>query len=236
MVNTISSCDISIVLPVFNDNRVIASIKRLQYLLHKNVASYEIIVSGAMQIEVLSERQVVRVVGSGRKGDNIVQGLQICSGDYVLIMDADFPITDDGLLKLIAQAGRYSVVIGYRVFSDMGKRSPIYFWRFLRTNIFRFFAGAIIPEFSGLDPQFGVKLIRRDIALKYSFLARESRGLSFDLDFLLRIAMDNLKPKSIPLVYVHSCDSVINPFRAGIELIWALLRLHIVRNGFLVEA
>jgi glycosyltransferase involved in cell wall biosynthesis len=237
MVSTINHCNISIVLPVLNDDRVIASIERLHCLLKKNnVVNYEIIVSGAMQTEFPSKSQVVRVAGSGRKGDNIVQGVKMCSGEYILIMDADFPITDDGLLEIIAHAGRYSVVIGYRVFPDLEKRSPIYFLRSCRTSIFRSFASAIIPEFSGLDPQFGVKLIRKDIALKYSFLARGSRGLSFDLDFLLRLAMDNLKPKSIPLMYVHSRNSVVNPLGASIELICALLRLHSMRNGFLAEA
>jgi glycosyltransferase involved in cell wall biosynthesis len=232
----VSRCHISIVLPVLNDDRVFSSIKRLSYLLKNDTASYEIIVSGVMQIGIPLAGQVVHVAGSGRKGDNIIQGLKMCSGDYVLIMDADFPITDDGLLKIIAHAGRDSVVIGYRVFLNTEKQGIIYFLRSCRTYIFRAFASMVIPEFSGIDPQFGVKLIRKDIALKYAFLARKSRGLSFDLDLLLRITMDNFKPKSIPLVYVHSRKSVVNPFGAGIELIYALLRLRSIRKSLLIES
>lgn len=221
---------LSLLLPVLNDNRVIRTTERLEEALNARNINYEVLIAGPMKKRIETTGRVIHIATSGRKGDNIVEGLKACRGQYVLIMDADYPITEEGLLRLIDYVDRETVVIGHRIYSRKHDSSLSYAYRTLRTRLFRSLVECVIPEFSGLDPQFGVKLLRRDVALKYACMARASRGLAFDLEFLLRMILDGIIPKTLPLLYLHDQDSVVNPLRAGIELACSLPGLHRMRH------
>jgi glycosyltransferase involved in cell wall biosynthesis len=232
MVGKSQSKLLSILLPVCNDDRVFKTIIRLEAIISGSDTDFEIIVAGIMSHQVDAGERVTYISSSGKKGDNIKAGLQRCRGQYVLIMDADLPVTEDGLLKLIAFAGKAEVVVGYRVYSRIHCDSLSYALRYLRTYIFRGLVHHLLPELSGFDPQFGVKLVNRKLALNYASLTKPACNLAFDLEFMLRILLDGIIPKVLPLLYSHDANSVVRPQRAAAELIISLPRLCKLRNAY----
>jgi glycosyltransferase involved in cell wall biosynthesis len=223
---------LSILLPVLNDDRVFNTINRLNSILSASETDFEIIVAGIMRHRIDTGSKVTFVSSTGKKGDNIKDGLQSCHGQYVLIMDADLPVTEEGLLDLIAFAGKAEVIVGYRIYSGVHCSSFSYALRYSRTYIFRGLAQHLLPELSGIDPQFGIKLVKRELALKYASLTKPACNLAFDLEFMLRITLDGIIPKALPLLYSHDPNSVINPRRAAAELITCLPRLLKLRNAY----
>ncbi len=232
MVENSQSMMLSILLPVLNDDRVFKTIIRLEALFSRSETDFEIIVAGIMRRQINTGSKVTYILSTGKKGDNIKAGLQRCHGQYVLIMDADLPVTEDGLLDLLAFAGKAEVVVGYRVYSRIHCKSLSYVLRCLRTYLFRGLVQHLLPELSGLDPQFGVKLVRRELALKYASLTKPACNLAFDLEFMLRIILDGIIPKALPLLYSHDPNSVIKPQRAAVELIISLPRLWMLRKAY----
>jgi glycosyltransferase involved in cell wall biosynthesis len=225
---------LSVILPVRFDDRVFPTINKLENALRYKQINYEVIISGPLLSSVIESPTLRHITTSGGKGENIIRGLEICEGQYVLVMDADCPVTEQGLLELIDCIGLADVVVGHRCYSiTKGRICRKLVLRQIRTVTFRLIAQSILPELAGLDSQFGVKLIRRNIATKYASLSSSSSGFAFDLEFLLRMLLDGLRPHTIILDYLHQEGSVINPFLVGIELTIALLRLRSLRSNYL---
>lgn len=129
---------LSIIIPVYNERNTLQEVVRRCRAAELPCAREIVIVDdgstdGSEQIAKGMEDSTVRAVKQGTnrgKGAAVRKGIEVASGDYVLIQDADLEYDPEDWKKLVAPvlAGKATVVYGSRF---TGERRNMMFWHWI---------------------------------------------------------------------------------------------------------
>ena len=228
--------DLSVVIPAYNEaGRIQSTIKEVYKYLRDKVKSFEIIVvddgsddDTALKVKELipriSELKLIELPFHQGKGWAVRTGMLEAKGSLVLMTDADLscPISELEKLKKAIEDGAHLAVGSRRVSgARLIRRQP---W--LREKIglaFGFFTRRIIPT-GIMDTQCGFKCFKKEVAEKL-FSLQTSSGFCFDLEILALARRLGYRIAEVPVVWEHSPDSRVKPFRHLPQVIWEVVKI-----------
>lgn len=219
--------ELSVILPVRFDERVYKTIYELGDYLKSNHISHELIVTGVLFKPNNLPKNTLYVNTNGKKGTNLITGVNACRGDHILFIDADLPANPEYIIQLLPKLARFDVVLGNRDFSSQETVHKIPLLRSSRTILFRCYVSLLFPKLRKYDTQYGFKLFKGEKIkqiLKSNF---KHIGLAFDIELAIKIQRSGFSVLHVPLPYNHNGDSVINSVMATIELIYDALRIRL---------
>lgn len=172
MSNEISSTNLTVIIPCFNEESTIHEV--LNKVLAQTEVGQVIIVddgstdSSLKVIEVFKDMRIelIRNQNNCGKGRSIWIGIQNAHLEYLIIQDADLEYNPKDFSNMLDTAIRYSAdaVYGSR-FLTSGARRALYFWHrignLLLTSLSNAFTNVYLT-----DMETGYKLIRTDVAKK----------------------------------------------------------------------
>ncbi|CAK3816659.1 glycosyltransferase family 2 [Lecanosticta acicola] len=205
----------SVLLPTYNERR---NLPIIVWLLNKtfteNNLDWEIIIvdDGSPDGTQTIAHQLIQAYGAAHiqlrtragklgLGTAYVHGLQFATGNFIIIMDADFSHHPKFLPPMIAaqQAGDYDIVTGTRYAGAGG----VYGWDLKRKLVSRganLFADTVLqPGVSDLTGSF--RLYKK--AVLAEVMARtESKGYSFQMEMMVRAKAMGFKVAEVPISFV----------------------------------
>lgn len=134
-------------------------------------------------------------------GTAYVHGLQFATGNFVVIMDADFSHHPKFIPRMIEvqRAGDYDIVTGTRYAGDGG----VYGWDLKRKMVSRganLFADTVLrPGVSDLTGSF--RLYKREVLQKVMG-STESKGYTFQMEMMVRAKAMGCKVAEVPISFV----------------------------------
>jgi dolichyl-phosphate beta-glucosyltransferase len=206
--------EISVVIPAFNEAKVIAStIKQIKDFLNNNFSSFEIIVvddkstDNTLEIvRAISDIKVLRNLRNHGKGYSIKKGMKHAQGDLLLFMDADSSTNISELKAFLPHVGDRQLVIASRALKDSDVQ--------IRQNIIKKLLGVLGNFFSRMlidsrikDTQCGFKLFSKDAKILFDKLTIE--GFAFDFELIFLAKKYKFKVKEMPIIWVNNFDSAV---------------------------
>ena len=234
---------ISIILPVFNEERVVQScIERLLLYCNQSGWDFELIFveDGCTDDTPIiikrycakdSRIKMVNLPTRLGKGGSITSIiLQNSLKQYVAYMDSDLAADPSELERLLKHIKDHDVVLGSRILrGDLPPvKRPIHrsFFSHMYSRLFRTMFR--IPIY---DPQCGLKLFRREITPKL-FGDVTVLGFAFDSDLIVKAYAQGLRVKEVPINWAHgkfSKISVIDEIHSmGIDLLSIWYSWHVL--------
>lgn len=209
------SAKYSVLLPTYNERR---NLPVLVWLLHKTFTEHdldwEIIIvddaspDGTLQVaqqlqNLYSPMRIVLKPRAGKLGlgTAYVHGLKYATGNFVIIMDADFSHHPKFIVSMIhtQKTGDYDIVTGTRYAGDGG----VYGWDLKRKLISRganlFADTALRPGVSDLTGSF--RLYKREV-LQNVISVTESKGYTFQMELMVRAKAMGYSTAEIPISFV----------------------------------
>lgn len=155
------------------------------------------------------------------KGAGIRTGISECTGDYIIIQDADLEYDPNDFLHMvqIAQAKNADVVFGNRF---MGLHTGLYFWNAL-ANVFLTFMTNFVYNAWITDMETCYKLVRREIL---QGLRLKSNGFDIEPEITGKLLKQKLKIYEVPISYDGRTYEEGKKIRArdGIIALYTLLK------------
>lgn len=171
------------------------------------------------------------------KAGTVKSGVEISTGDLILMMDADSAVAIDELekLKKKMEATQADIVIGSR--EGLGaQRVGEPFYRHLLGRVFNF----IVKILTGLkfeDTQCGFKLFKtvvaKTLAHKSKIMNQEIPGLTdplvtaFDVELLVLAKKFGYKVIEVPIFWRHVPTLNINPIRDSLRMFFDVLLIQL---------
>ena len=205
----------SVILPTYNEKR---NLPILVYLLAKTFQAHEldweviIVDDNSPDGTQIIAKELVNIFGENHiqlraragklgLGTAYVHGLQFVTGNYVIIMDADFSHHPEAIPKFIAKQkeGDYDIVTGTRYAGDGG----VYGWDLKRKLVSRganFLAATVLrPGVSDLTGSF--RLYKKQVLAKVIDETR-SKGYVFQMEMMVRAKALGYNVGEVPINFV----------------------------------
>lgn len=205
----------SVILPTYNEKR---NLPILIYLLNKtftaNKLDWEVIIvddnspDGTQEIakkliDIFGPEHIQLRPRAGKLGlgTAYVHGLQFVTGNFVIIMDADFSHHPEAIPEFIAKqkSQDYDIVTGTRYAGDGG----VYGWDFKRKLISRganFLASVVLrPHVSDLTGSF--RLYKTEV-LRQIIDVTQSKGYVFQMEMMVRAKAMGFTVGEVPISFV----------------------------------
>ncbi len=205
--------DISVIIPVFNEEKsIISTVAEVEAYLKNNFSEFEIIVvddaSSDHTLDVLAELpvRVLRNLKNKGKGYTVAKGVRAAKGDLILFMDADNSTRIFELEKFLPQLDRHHLIIASRALKD----SKIE----LSQNPLKVFLGRsgnmmsrILIDWKVLDTQCGFKLFTRDFQPLFEKLTIDRFAFDFELIYLAK--KHGFLVKEMPITWRNDFNSSV---------------------------
>jgi len=216
--------DVSIVLPAFNEEAVVFEVIDG---LKKSLLGVEVIVvdDGSTDDTALKAQQAGAIVVSHKRnkgyGASLKTGVKMSSRPYVLFCDADGQHSIDDVKSIIDSEDNFDMVVGAR---DWG--SHIIWKRVLGKLVLSCFAnfllGERIPDFNS-----GLRLVKKDILLKYFHLLPDGFSMSTTMTFAFSKSGHDIK--WVPISSrKRKGESSVSQVRHGFQTMMLMLRLTVL--------
>jgi glycosyltransferase involved in cell wall biosynthesis len=225
---------ISVIIPCFNEkNYIIEVLKEVN--LQKNKISLEIIVSddcsndGTKEILLTNKNLYDYLITSGvntGKGFAIKRALNKCSGDIILIQDADLEYDPNDYLKIysIFEKDKADVVYGSR-FNNSDKKRIIYYRNKIANNFITFLVN-LFTNLNFSDVETGCKAFRSEFIKKINL---EEKSFGIEIEITMKLA--KLKAKFFEVGVSYNGRSVEEgkkiKFIDGLRAIYAIFKYKI---------
>ena len=194
---------LSIVIPVYNEERTIASI--LVKISGLDLKKEIIVINDGSSdrtaeiLSTLSQRLPLKILNhkiNQGKGAAIKTGVRQAVGDYVIIQDADLEYDPSQIVKLIQEAEKTNspVVYGSR-FSGQVKKMP---WSSRIANLFLTFLTNILFGSQLTDMETCYKLFKRKVIQAIDW---QARGFDFEPEITARILKKGIKIREVAISY-----------------------------------
>lgn len=218
-----SNVSISLILPVFNEERIIEkSIKRLLKFFKEKGWDFELIFveDGCTDNTIAivdkygmteSRIKIVSIPERlGKGGSTKFAALNCTLKDYVAYMDSDLAADPSELERLIDHIKSHDIVLGSRIIRGNLPpiQRPIYrtIFSHLYSKLFR-----ILFRIPVHDPQCGLKLFRNEVISK--LLTNVTvLGFAFDTDLIVEAYVQDLRVKEVPINWAHGKFSTVRVF------------------------
>ncbi|MCD4761195.1 glycosyltransferase family 2 protein [bacterium] len=206
--------DISVVIPAFNEEKIIKNtIAEVKDFLKNNFSSFEIIVvddkSKDSTLKIVQAISGISVLGNSKnhgKGYSVVKGVKAAQGDLILFMDADNSTRINELQNFLSQTKDYPILIASRALPD----SDIKIKQNVIKDYFGKFGNAIIRFVLLLrihDTQCGFKLFSKET--KHLFNKITINGFAFDFELLFLAKKYKFRVKEMPVTWLNNFDSAV---------------------------
>jgi dolichyl-phosphate beta-glucosyltransferase len=219
----------SIVIPAFNEEkRINKTLSETNAYMSDFGMEYEIIVvdDGSLDMtrriveSVATDSQRIRLVRyemNRGKGHALRTGVLVTKGDFVLVMDADLSTPMEELRKLMPYLsdGRFDIAIGSRglALSEIIRKQP--WWRQAMGKMFNKIVKVLLMgDFE--DTQCGFKLFKGEIARTLFGEAKIDRA-----------KRKGLRMKEVPIRWVDSPDSRVDPVKDSLRMLIDLVRIRV---------
>jgi len=190
-----SPCDISIVIPVFNEAENLGPL--LSKVRGLELGNAEIIVvddgstDGSADIAMAAGANVIRHPYNIGNGAAIKNGIRAARGRLIAFMDGDGQHQPEDIPKLMAEAKNYHMVVGARA-----KGSKLRFHRYAANLLYNLLA-SYVTKFKVLDLTSGLRVLKRRDALRFIDLLPNT--FSYPTTLTLAFLRSGLTVKYVPI-------------------------------------
>lgn len=207
---------ISVIIPVFNEEKTIAPIIERVKNVPLPIAREIIVVDDASTdktVQILKAISGIRLVESSRnqgKGAALRKGFEAAGGDLILVQDADLEYHPEEYPKLLAPilAGKADIVYGSRFLRK--PRGTFLFWHYLGNK----FLTALSNRAGRVrltDMETCYKVFRREVLQKISLT---SNRFGFEPEFTIKAARRGFRFAEVPIHYTA------RSYRSGKKIGW----------------
>lgn len=230
-----NNTSISVIIPAYNEaQRIEITLKKILDYFSTRFLNWEIIVvddGSTDETEFIVKKSVpsqhLTFLKNGKnlgKGESIKRGMLIGKGDILLFTDADLSTPIEEYEKLITFIHNgYDISIGSRGLeqSKIIKKQPFY-----RQNMGKFFNHIVqLLVLRGIkDTQCGFKIFKKEVAKKI-FPLQRLKGFAFDVEILLIGKKMGYKIAEVPVRWVNSPTSTVNPIIDSTKMLIDLIKL-----------
>ena len=221
---------ISIIIPVFNEEKTIAQIIRQI----NNVVGFhkEIIVVDDASVDGTSQKlqefkgiKIIRHPNNLGKGSAIRTGIDSASGDYILVQDADLEYDPQDVLSMIKpiNQGKAEVVYGSRF---TGPRRNMFFWHWMGNQLLTLVTN-ILYNTTLSDMETCYKLIPLKLIKSLDLKAKR---FEFEPEVTAKILKRNIRIWEVPISYAgrEYDEGKKITWRDGIPALWTLIKYRFI--------
>ncbi|HUO28462.1 MAG TPA: dolichyl-phosphate beta-glucosyltransferase, partial [Bryobacteraceae bacterium] len=229
-------CDVSLILPAYNEAATIAAtIRETGSYFRSRGLRYELIVAAdgndgtrERALETAQQGEPVRVIGNQErcgKGRAVREAMALARGNIAGYADADnkVPIEEFAKIQACLDQG-YDVVIGSRAMrdSEIERRQPLY--RQLGGKGFGFFMHAVVGLEGITDTQCGFKFFTR-AAAQAIFSRQQIDGYMFDVEILVLARHLGYRIQQVPIRWHDDGDSRLELLSGNLRNVIDIFRI-----------
>ncbi len=226
-----SGCEISIIIPVFNEaGRLLELLNNIRAL---QLASSEIIViddgstDGSADAAMAGGANVIRHPYNIGNGAAIKSGIRAARGRLLVLMDGDGQHRPEDIPKLIAESRNYDMVVGARA-----KGSKRRFHRYAANVVYNLFA-SYVTRFKVKDLTSGFRLLSRLDALRFIDLLPNT--FSYPTTLTLAFLRSGLTVKYVPIQTLYRAgQSKISLVTDGVRFLLIITKIATLFSPFRV--
>jgi glycosyltransferase involved in cell wall biosynthesis len=226
-----SSCEVSIIIPVFNEA------EKLAEMLHKiralQLAGSEIIVvddgstDGSAKIAIETGANVIRHPYNIGNGAAVKSGMRAARGRLLILMDGDGQHNPQDIPRLLADSKDYHMVVGAR-----GKGSKLRFHRYAANLAYNLLA-SYVTRFRVKDLTSGFRVLSRRDGLRFIDLLPNT--FSYPTTLTLAFLRSGLTVKYVPIQSLYrSGQSKISLVTDGIRFLLIITKIATLFSPFRV--
>lgn len=217
-----SACEISIVIPVFNEaEKLLELLKRIRAL---GLTNSEIIVvddgstDGSTDVALAGGANVIRHPYNIGNGAAIKSGIRAARGRLLLFMDGDGQHRPEDIPKLIAESRDYHMVVGARA---KGSKRRVH--RYAANLVYNLLA-SYVTRFKVKDLTSGFRLVSRRDALRFIDLLPNT--FSYPTTLTLAFLRSGLTVKYVPIQTLYrSGQSKISLVTDGVRFLLIITKI-----------
>ena len=226
---------ISIIIPVYNEENTIKTI--LNKVLNQKEYNKEIIVindfstdnTKSLIEDNFSDR--IKLINNDKncgKGFSIKKGIEVASGDIILIQDGDLEYDPSDYQKMLKPLieNRADVVYGSR-FLGSGEKRVLFFWHRFGNYILTLFSNAL-TNLNLTDMEVGYKAFKKEI---FKNIILEENRFGFEPEITAKIAKKNLRIFEVGIKYygrTYAEGKKIN-WKDGFSAIYCILKYNLFK-------
>ena len=217
-----SSCEISIIIPVFNEAESLSEL--LTKILALHLPGSEIIVvddgstDGTADVAMKTGANVVRHPYNIGNGAAVKTGIRAARGTFLVLMDGDGQHKPADIPKLLADANKYHMVVGAR-----GKGSKLRFHRYIANVVYNLLA-SYVTRFKVSDLTSGFRVLSRSDALRFIDLLPNT--FSYPTTLTLAFLRSGLTVKYVPIQSLYRAgQSKISLASDGIRFLLIITKI-----------
>lgn len=215
-------CDISIVIPVFNEAENLgALLKRLRAL---NLSEAEVIVvddgstDGSGSVAEEAGAKVIRHPYNVGNGAAVKSGIRAAKGRTLVLMDGDGQHRPEDIPTLLAEAERYQMVVGSRA-----RGSKLRIHRYIANILYNALA-SYVTKFRVRDLTSGFRALSRQNALRFIELLPNT--FSYPTTLTLAFLRSGLTVKYVPIQTLYrSGQSKISLIADGVRFLLIITKI-----------
>jgi glycosyltransferase involved in cell wall biosynthesis len=226
-----SSCEISIIIPVFNEAEKLAEM--LHGIRALQLASSEIIVvddgstDGSAKIAIETGANVIRHPYNIGNGAAVKSGMRAARGKLLILMDGDGQHNPQDIPRLLAESNDYHMVVGAR-----GKGSKLRFHRYAANLAYNLLA-SYVTRFRVKDLTSGFRILSRRDGLRFIDLLPNT--FSYPTTLTLAFLRSGLTVKYVPIQSLYrSGQSKISLVTDGIRFLLIITKIATLFSPFRV--
>ena len=226
-----SHCEISIVIPVFNEAENLAKV--LGQIQGLKLAQAEIIVvddgstDGSAETAMGAGANVVRHPYNIGNGAAVKTGMRAARGRLIVLMDGDGQHQPEDIVKLLAEVGNYHMIVGAR-----GTGSKLRFHRYAANLLYNLLA-SYVTRFKVQDLTSGFRVLSRREALRFIDLLPNT--FSYPTTLTLAFLRSGLTVKYVPIKTLYRTgQSKISLVTDGIRFLLIITKIATLFSPFRV--
>jgi glycosyltransferase involved in cell wall biosynthesis len=227
----VSRCEISIVIPVFNEAGTLAELlDRVQSL---KPARTELIVvddgstDGSAEVALNAGASVIRHPYNIGNGAAVKSGIRAARGRLIVLMDGDGQHQPEDISKLLAEAAKYHMVVGARA-----KGSKLRFHRYAANLLYNLLA-SYVTRFRVQDLTSGFRVLSRHEA--HRFIDLLPNTFSYPTTLTLAFLRSGLTVKYVPIKTLYRAgQSKISLVTDGIRFLLIITKIATLFSPFRV--
>jgi len=226
-----SGCDISIVVPVFNEASNLAAL--LAKIHELRLPRAEIIIvddgstDGSAEIALNAGASVIRHPYNIGNGAAVKSGMRAARGKFILLMDGDGQHKPEDIPTLLGEAAKYHMVVGARA-----KGSKLRFHRYAANLLYNLLA-SYVTRFKVQDLTSGFRVLSRRDAL--SFIDLLPNTFSYPTTLTLAFLRSGFTVKYVPIQTLYRAgQSKISLVTDGIRFLLIITKIATLFSPFRV--
>jgi glycosyltransferase involved in cell wall biosynthesis len=226
-----SGCDISIVIPVFNEAAILGTLLGKVQALRLSRAEIIVVDDGSAddsaEIALSAGASVIRHPYNIGNGAAVKSGIRAARGKVIILIDGDGQHPPEDIPKLLGEAANYHMVVGARA-----RGSKLRFHRYAANLLYNFLA-SYVTQFNVQDLTSGFRVLSRRDALRFIDLLPNT--FSYPTTLTLAFLRSGFTVKYIPIQTLYRAgQSKISLVTDGIRFLLIITKIATLFSPFRV--